>query len=92
MENILNIEVSCFENSKAIIPQKSVKLFEWLTADNNRFLVEKTRNEADLNKRSLMKLQLPCITPSGIFLKRAASGLEKHSGFICIDIDKKDNL
>lgn len=92
MKNISEIEVSCFESSKTSIPQKSVKLFEWLKSDKHKSLVEKIRNEANLHKQSLMKQQLPCITPSGVFIKRAANGLEKHSGFICIDIDKKDNL
>ncbi|MFC5409121.1 BT4734/BF3469 family protein [Larkinella bovis] len=34
---------------------------------------------------------LPASTMSGEFEYREASGLIKHSGFICLDIDRKDN-
>lgn len=90
MKNILNIEVSAFENATSVVP-KNVDLFQWLTTENNKSLVEKIRNAVDSNLRSQLKKQLPCITPSGIFKKRAKNELKKHSGFICIDIDIKDN-
>lgn len=37
---------------------------------------------------SNFKKTLPAFTTSGVFKKRAAQGLEKHSGFIMIDLDK----
>jgi hypothetical protein len=43
----------------------------------------------DLRKE--IKACLPCFTPSGLFSKRSAAGLIQHSGFICLDIDGKDN-
>lgn len=38
------------------------------------------------------KQWLPCATVSGIFKERCSSGLIKHSGLLCIDVDAKDNL
>ncbi len=47
------------------------------------------KNEYDAQKKFL-----PCITPSGTFIKRCASGIIEHSGIICIDIDngKGENI
>lgn len=49
--------------------------------------VELIRNEQDELKRKTQKKAMPCVTISGIFSERKESGLIKHSGFICIDID-----
>ncbi len=42
-------------------------------------------------QRKQIKASLPCFTPSGTFSKRNGAGLIKHSGFLCLDIDGKDN-
>lgn len=54
-------------------------------------MVEKVRAEADPARRKELKQQLPAFMPSGVFTKKTADGLQEHSGFICIDIDAKDN-
>jgi predicted P-loop ATPase len=41
---------------------------------------------------NLEKVKLPCITTSGTFSNRAESGLVEHSGFMCIDLDAKDQV
>lgn len=41
---------------------------------------------------NLEKTKLPCITTSGIFSSRKEEGLLEHSGFICIDLDAKDQV
>lgn len=38
------------------------------------------------------KLKLRGVTPSGVFSYRSAKSITQHSGFICIDIDSKDQL
>ena len=38
------------------------------------------------------KQKLPCITTSGIFSERKEDKLLQHSGFMCIDLDAKDQL
>lgn len=50
----------------------------------------KLRAEKDETKRKLLKNKLPYVTISGKFKYRNEQGLEKHSGFICMDIDNID--
>lgn len=38
------------------------------------------------------KEKTKCVTISGVFKQRAASKLLQHSGFICLDIDAKDQI
>ena len=90
MKNILDIEVSSFANALDTKPS-SVNLYEWVMSKKNKILVKEIRDEIDSERKDQLKKQLPCITPSGLFTKRGTNGLVKHSGFICIDIDKKDN-
>lgn len=53
--------------------------------------VEAVRREPDKDRRRMLKGQLPCFTASGVFRGRKAKDLEAHNGFICIDLDAKDN-
>jgi len=85
-----NIKVSKYSNYRTNSGTE-VYLLDWLkdnsfakTVDNIRQL----KNKAD---RDDLKSKLPCITPSGTFVERKVAGLIQHSGFICIDIDAKDN-
>lgn len=55
--------------------------------------IQELRSCSDPGKRKRIKLSLPQATISGIFSPtRAAENLARHSGLICVDIDKKDNL
>jgi hypothetical protein len=49
--------------------------------------VELVRSEEDETRRKLQKATLPSVTIGGVFSERKEQGLEKHSGFICIDVD-----
>lgn len=49
--------------------------------------VELVRSEKDETRKKLQKATLPSVTIGGIFHERKEQGLEKHSGFICIDVD-----
>lgn len=49
--------------------------------------VELVRFETDPDRKKKHKQVLPAVTVGGVFNKRNESGLENHSGFICIDID-----
>lgn len=54
--------------------------------------VESVRNEKDPEKQKLLKQQMPAFTISGVFWPSCkADDLLKHSGFICVDLDEKDN-
>jgi predicted P-loop ATPase len=49
--------------------------------------VELVRGETDEVRKKLQKATLPSVTIGGVFTERKEQGLEKHSGFICIDVD-----
>lgn len=42
-------------------------------------------------ERDVLKKKLPSVTVSGTFTGRKEMGLQKHSGFLCIDIDNYTN-
>lgn len=89
-ESILNIEVSCFKNYQSK-ESCSINLLKWLTSLKYQKEVDAIRTLATKNEKDKLKALLPAITPSGQFKERNANGLIKHSGFISIDIDFKDN-
>lgn len=67
------------------------ELFDFLTTPKFKEWVEKIRVTEDKEKRRKLKSKLYCFTPSGLFSVRKREGLLKHSGYICIDIDRDDN-
>jgi hypothetical protein len=89
-KSILDIKISAFPSYLATEP-RDVNLLLWLTSKKYSLEVEKIRNTADKKIRDKLKSKLPAITPSGLFSKRNSNSLIKHSGFIQIDIDFKDN-
>lgn len=70
---------------------KKERLSSVLLSERWRHSVEKIRAEADPAKRKELKQHLPAFMPAGVFTKKTADTLQEHSGFICIDIDAKDN-
>lgn len=70
---------------------KKVRLSTLLLSDRWKDSVEKIRTETDPIKRANLKKNLPAFIPAGVFSRKTADGLQRHSGFICIDIDEKDN-
>lgn len=55
--------------------------------------INELRSCNDAHRRKQIKLSLPQATISGVFAPtRSAGNLVKHSGLICVDIDRKDNL
>ncbi len=91
MKNILDVTVSRFENCKSPDNPQDVNLLEWLRSDEYRPQIEALRSIEDKAVRDVEKRKLPCITISGTFSYRNKSGLIRHSGLICIDVDAKDN-
>ena len=80
-----------FENYFATEPHGYVDLIKWFKTAKFKKSVIAFRTTSDEKVRQRIKRNLPCITPSGIFKTRSRDGLVQHSGFICIDIDHKDN-
>lgn len=90
MESILNIECSMFADARSTAP-KPVILLDWLKDKTFLRLQERVRACATKDEKDIVKKEMPCITPSGLFSKRGKDYLIKHSGLIAIDIDGKDN-
>ena len=72
-----------------------VSLKDFLFTDQYKDIVGKIRGEETPEKRhdlkEKLKGKLPCATISGTFTNHNTEGLIQHSGYICIDIDGKDN-
>ena len=85
------IRVSVFDNYYATQPLGDVDLIKWCKTAKFKEQVIAFRTTSNEKVRQRIKRNLPCITPSGIFKTRSRDGLVQHSGFICIDIDHKDN-
>ena len=83
--------VSKFDNYSGSIPSSSIDISDWLLSSEFKGIVECIRNCKDVSECKRLKASLPCITPSGLFLKRGSRYLIKHSKLICIDIDGKEN-
>lgn len=49
--------------------------------------IELLRSETDEARQKIHKTTLPAVTIGGTFTQRMESKLERHSGFICIDVD-----
>ena len=82
---------SCVANSHK--PQGSLPLTSIIFSERVRARVEALRalpygSEAF----QLAKRQMPCYTPSGVFEVRNSEGLIKHSGVLCIEWDKVENV
>ena len=55
--------------------------------------IQELRSTTAPNRKKQIKLSLPQATISGVFApSRSAENLVRHSGLICVDIDKMDNL
>lgn len=91
MKSILDIPVSYFANYKSTAA-RDVTLLKWLTSTKYADKVNAIRQISDKPERDKLKALLPAITPSGVFSKREAARLIKHSGFIQIDVDNVPDI
>jgi predicted P-loop ATPase len=90
------MKISYFNNIKQTTPDSETDILSFL---NNvklgtwERLIKPINSEKDKKKRSALKAKsLPYVTISGTFTKRANNDLNKHSGYICLDIDDIENL
>lgn len=67
-------------------------LSEFLFGDFSREDVLRIRSTSEKSEKAYLKRLLPCATISGVFgPTRNSKNLKQHSGFVCLDIDGKDN-
>jgi hypothetical protein len=93
------MQVSLFRNG--IIQTSEPENFEVLqilqsiknpSTDVIKNKVEELRKLENKKEKSAFKKSFPYATFSGVFSKRDASSLVKHSGLICLDFDDVENL
>lgn len=74
-------------------PQGSLPLTSVLFSERVRAKVEALRAlPYGTEAFSQAKRQMPCYTPSGVFSVRNSEGLIKHSGMLCIEWDKVEDV
>ena len=91
MKNVLDVEVSCFQNCFTPGNPKSVNLLSWLKSKKYAHIVDSIRAIDNKEQRDEEKRQLPAITPSGKFHYKANDQLIRHSGLLQFDLDRQDN-
>ena len=86
-----DIEITVYNGVTDTVGHRSTlfKFLEHVDYDT----IQELRSTIDPNRKKQIKLSLPQATISGVFAPtRSAENLIRHSGLICVDIDKKDNL
>jgi hypothetical protein len=68
-------------------PSENIPFDEYLEKIRDGFFQDEVLN---YRAKRIEKLSLRGVTASGVFSYRSAKNLTEHSGFICLDIDKKD--
>jgi len=86
--NIFDTPLSVFSGSKSVYPVGTRTLRQIIRATKHIPSVLEYRKKRDPE----IKQGIMCFTASGTFRYRNAAGLIRHSGFICLDFDKKDNM
>ncbi len=88
--------LSSLKKDEPITPAATITIGEFMAAvmtdKDIGEQIEAIRAEPCEVKRKQLKKDLPMVTPSGVFLPTVKNeNIEKHSGFICVDLDAKDN-
>ncbi len=91
------MNISFFPKIFAREPERETSIIEFLNSVKHgtfKHLIDPINNETDKKKRKKLKENtLPYVTISGTFPEvRNKDGLNKHSGFICLDIDDSADI
>jgi hypothetical protein len=90
----INAKISLFKGAKDPYPERHNSLMWFFQCVKQGFFgaeIAAIRAATDPLIKDKLKKQLLAVTISGTFSHRSAANLIKHSGFICIDFDGKDN-
>ena len=85
---------STFNSVKLTTPSDELDAAGFIAAikrDAYKARVDAIRSAPDKDTRSELKARLPAVTASGVFTKRSASALVKHSGILIADLDLDEN-
>ena len=89
------MNISVFQNHKNVNPIEVITITEFLTRVKYgtwKESVEKVRNAKNDEEKKSLKSVLAGVTVSGTFTERSEKNLIQHNGFICIDIDHRNDL
>lgn len=90
--SIFDVKISGVKRANHRQPVKDVLLSTWLKTTQYYDRQKQVAKETDDKKRKDLKLRLlPAVAISGQFSYISEKNFIRHSGFICIDIDGKDN-
>ena len=91
MKDIFNVQVSVYAGVTDTVG-KVTTIRQFLEDRSHDADIQRIRQEPDSEKQNVLKRVLPAATLSGWFApSRSAGNLIKHSGFIAVDIDGKEN-
>ena len=84
-----------FENGKPNVPVNEITIEQFCGAVmQDQYVCDQItaiRNEPNEEKQKELKRHLPTVTISGTFTQAKNDCLLQHSGFICLDVDQKEN-
>lgn len=90
----VNNKISLFRSYYETDPWASLSILDFasnvIVCDYKAEIAE-LRKAEDKETRDKIKAQLPAVTVSGVFRERNNEGLIRHSGFVCVDFDEKQN-
>ena len=91
-KDIFDTEISVYNGVRDVYGT-TCKLREFLFDKKHVPEIEQLRSLPTKEERNEIKKRLPMACISGIFQPtRKAENLVRHSGLICVDIDRQDNL
>lgn len=74
------------DNEGSVVTYMDV--LDWIKDEKFSVLIDEIRFCEDQKKKDALKKKLPAVTWSGLFKTRKKNEIIKHSGLICLDIDK----
>ena len=91
-KDIFDVEISVYNGVKDVYGT-TCKLRDFLFSKKHVSEIERLRSLPTKEEKNEVKKRLPMACISGLFQPtRKAENLVRHSGLICVDIDRKDNL
>lgn len=91
----LDVMVSMYPGVTDTTSKEVITLKDFLMTDKYKDVAALIRSGRSPEERHDIKVNnkvnLPCVTPSGLFSERSGKNLTQHSGLLCIDIDLQDN-
>lgn len=91
MDSIFDRPISIYRGVRDVSGAQTL-LRHFLMSTRHKERIMRLRTLSTKEERDREKLRLPLATVSGLFSPtRSAANMVEHSGFICIDIDAKDN-